>query len=571
MAVIPSLRSRAKTTTRFPYIDDLFDYGKFLEQAPGAIGKLADPGQAIAVVGSGIAGLVTAYELMRAGATNIDIYEAGDRIGGRAYSAQFGDGGSTFLAELGAMRFPPSEFGLFSYLNRFGISYSDNFPDPGKVDTNIGYQGQSYNWPADGSPPAIFDTVNTGWDAFVNQGWQEPGGTTFTAPVQITALLKEGKLEQAKIAWQQYLTHFENKSFYNGLVEMFTSSTAPGGKQWTYPDDFELFGALGLGSGGFGPLYAIGFVELLRLIVNELETDQKFVPGGIESLARAFSQQVIGGVQLGSKIKLNSAITAVEFDGKQVFLTVAGAPRKAYARVVLAATNRAMEIDMGISSNLNLLNKNQYSALNEVHMTSSSKVFVLTKDKFWLKQSGLPANIQTDTLVRGVYCLDYTPGRPDDPGVVLLSYTWEDDSIKQMGIQGNAARVKRLVADVAQTNRAFAEYIVPVNEDYESNVHVIDWDSQAHYYGAFKLNFPGDDGLTSELFYQYLSCLQPDTDKFVYLAGDSFSYTGGWIEGAVQTGVNAACAVIKSLGGDFYTLDNPISAQKSSAYNYEAL
>jgi tryptophan 2-monooxygenase len=568
MAIIPNLRARGAASSSFSYIDNLFDYGSFVSNARQAIGKLAAPSQPIAVVGAGIAGLVAAYELMRAGATRIDIYEASSRIGGRTFSAQFGDGGTTFLAEMGAMRFPPSEFGLFAYLDRFGIPYSSNFPDPGKVDTTIGYQGKSYDWPASGSPPRIFDTVNQGWNAFVSQGWKTPTGTTLAAPAQITAMLQAGDFKGARLAWQHYINYFENTSFYSGLVQIFTSSTPPGGKKWSSPDDFQLFGALGLGSGGFGPLYPIGFLELVRLIVNELETDQQFVPGGIESLATAFAKQAIAGVSVGSRIRFDSQVSKVEYQGSHVLLSVANRAPVPYAHVVVATSNRSMQIDMGISSSLNALDAGQYSALNEVHMTSSSKVFVLTKDKFWLKNKGLPANIQTDTLVRGVYCLDYTPGKPDDPGVVLLSYTWEDDSIKQMAIQDKQARVKRLVADVAQTNAAFAEYVVPMHGDYQRNVQMIDWDLQPNYYGAFKLNFPGDDGLSKRLFYQYLMSAVPAADRKIYLAGDSLSYTGGWIEGAVQTGINAACAVIKSAGGTFYTPDNPIDAHQANAYNY---
>ena len=35
----------------------------------------------------------------------------------------------------------------------------------------------------------------------------------------------------------------------------------------------------------------------------------------------------------------------------------------------------------------------------------------------------------------------------------------------------------------------------------------------------------------------------------MFLAGDSISWTGGWTEGALQTAMNAACAVIHGLGG----------------------
>ncbi len=570
MALIPNLRRRVVAAASFPYIDNLFDYGGFLNGATSAIGSipLSSAHAPIAVIGAGMAGLIATYELLRAGARNITVFEADARVGGRAVSARVSTAPPRFLAERGAMRFPPSEFGLFHYLDRFGIAYTPDFPDPGKVNTNIGYQGQTYVWPAGKPPPPIFSKVNTGWSAFVSEGFQVPGGPALMAPAQITSLLQNRRLAEAQAAWQAYLGVFENASFYSGLVQMFTSSNPPGGAAWD-TQDFQLFGALGLGSGGFGPLYPIGFMELVRLIVNELETDQQFVPGGIQSLAAAFTQQTIGGIRLGNLIKYGTAVQAINLGPDRTpIVTLAGGGSIPFARVIVATSNRAMEIDMGLSKNLALLNPEQYTALNTVHMTSSSKVFVMTRTKFWLMQPGIPANIQTDTLVRGVYCLDYTPNSPNDPGVVLLSYTWEDDSVKQLALNDKEARVKRLVADVAQTNPTFANYVVPIDGDYDTYVQMMDWDLEAHYYGAFKLNYPGDDALSNALFFQYMSCKSRDTDKFVYLAGDSLSYTGGWIEGAVQTGVNAACAVIRSLGGQMYTPNNPVDSQDPNAYNY---
>ncbi|WP_147461113.1 FAD-dependent oxidoreductase, partial [Pseudomonas savastanoi] len=63
----------------------------------------------------------------------------------------------------------------------------------------------------------------------------------------------------------------------------------------------------------------------------------------------------------------------------------------------------------------------------------SSKLFILTRTKFWIKNK-LPTTIQSDGLVRGVYCLDYQPDEPDGHGVVLLSYTWEDDAQKMLAM-----------------------------------------------------------------------------------------------------------------------------------------
>jgi tryptophan 2-monooxygenase len=94
----------------------------------------------------------------------------------------------------------------------------------------------------------------------------------------------------------------------------------------------------------------------------------------------------------------------------------------------------------------------------------------------------------------------------------------------------------------------------------------VDWEATEHYYGAFKLQLPGQDHLLKTAYYQFLSVLDPNADTGVYLAGDSVSWSGGWTEGALQTGINAACAVAKRLGGTLRE-SSPLT-QNSSLYRY---
>lgn len=551
----------------FGYIDTLFDYGALLRASPDSLGKLppAASGKTIAIVGAGIGGLVAAYELLRAGAANVVLYEASGRIGGRAYSATFTPSAPSFLAELGAMRFPPSEYSLFHYLDRFGIQANASFPDPGAVLTDLGYQGKAYTWPANGNPPAMFSTVHDGWSAFIDQGFTPTAGPALLAPVAITRLLRAGQNAAARSAWQAYIDRFGNQSFYTALQTMFSGPNPPGGKRWRFPDDYQLFGALGVGSGGLGPMYPVAFLEIVRLMVNELETDQLFIPSGIESLARAFGSQVFERRSIAQRV-VQKAVTRVTRQAEGVMLTLADGSVQFADRVIVTASTRAMQIDMALSAPQSPLSAQQSSAIDDVHLTSSSKVFVMTKRKFW-RDGKLPANIQTDTLVRGVYCLDYAPHDPDSPGVVLLSYAWEDDAIKQLALGNNKQRVQRLVADLAQTNAAFAQQVVPIDNDYDTYVKIVDWDVQHGYYGAFKLNFAGGDAQSQQLFFQFQDSRLPQTDPLVYLAGDSCSFTGGWVEGALQTGINAVCATIRSLGGTLSTSRNPLDAM-SPAYRY---
>ena len=580
MPLIPNFRRRLRPSPlagelgaaerqspSFGYIDTLFDYGSYLAGSPDSLGRVPPTAAnaTIAIIGAGIAGLVAAYELLRAGAANVVLFEASDRIGGRTWSSTFTEAAPAFLAELGAMRFPPSEYSLFHYLDRFGIKATSSFPDPGAVLTNLGYQGQTYVWPAHGNPPDMFATVNAGWNAFISEGFAPETGPALIAPVAITGLLRSGQTAAARNAWQAYINVFGNESFYSALCRIFGSANPPGGKRWRYPDDYELFGALGVGSGGLGPMYPVAFLEIVRLMVDELETDQLFIPAGIESLARAFSTQVFSRRSIAQRV-IKTPVSRVTREAAGVKLWLEDGTTQYADRVIVTASTRAMQIDMALNGPDTSLSPQQCTAIDDVHLTSSSKVFVMTQRKFWLDEN-LPANIQTDTLVRGVYCLDYAPQNPNSPGVVLLSYAWEDDAIKQLALGDNRRRVQRLVADLAQTNAAFARHVVPIGNDYDRYVRVVDWDLERGYYGAFKLNFAGGDGYSQQLFFQFQASRNPSTDPCIYLAGDSCSFTGGWVEGALQTGVNAVCAVIRSLGGELYGPANPLD-DMAPQYDY---
>jgi NADPH-dependent 2,4-dienoyl-CoA reductase/sulfur reductase-like enzyme len=74
---------------------------------PAGLGEIPAEkhGSEVAIIGAGMAGLVAAYELMRLGLKPV-VYESG-QVGGRLRSQPF-EGADGIVAELGAMRFPPS-------------------------------------------------------------------------------------------------------------------------------------------------------------------------------------------------------------------------------------------------------------------------------------------------------------------------------------------------------------------------------------------------------------------------------------------------------------------------------
>jgi len=556
------------TTIPITYVDILYDHAGYLRANNGLLGDGNLAGKSVAIVGAGPAGLAAGYLLSSMNAS-VTIFEQDQaRAGGRIYTWQPVPGNPA-LFEMGAMRVPPSEQVFQYFAKLFRVRPGGQFPDPGKVFTQIVFENQTYDWhPTDLKPPAIFATVSKAWDNFAGSSTLQSLTQNLTDPSTFGA---------AQQTWQQLIygpaspgpeQGYSTISFYQGLVQAFVENYQAYGLQQPWgEEEFALFGALGLGSGGFGPLYQVNFAEIVRLVVNGLETDQQFYPGGLSDLIDGFLySQLPNGNMLTSAIQFQTPIQSVQaLQGGQVQVTPAGGgAAMTFDAAIVATTTRSMQVDMGLTdppSGALVLSPDQNTAIREMHLMNSSKLFVLTRSKFWLPPAGqpatLPANIQTDGLVRGLYCLDY--GQNTEYGVVLISYTWGDDSTKYIAIKDPAQRLSILLgslqAAVPDFVNALTAQILP---EY---TFMIDWQDQPSYYGAFKLNYPGQDPLNQILYNQFLQ-----STNGIYLAGDSVGWCGGWIEGALQTGVNAAAAAANQLGGNLFP-NNPMT-QNPSLYQY---
>ncbi|PPU37285.1 NAD(P)/FAD-dependent oxidoreductase [Xanthomonas arboricola] len=541
-----------------PCVDLLYDYTPFLNRSDrhGSVGTMPSHASSlrIAIVGAGISGLVAATELMRTGIHDVTLFEARNRIGGRAWSQAFDARAPHLIAEMGAMRFPSSQSCLFHYLDKFGISNNASFPDPGVVDTELHYRGTRHLWPANGRPPELFRRVDEGWRAFLRDGYVK-SGKALIAPMTITSLLKARRFEHAREAWQGWIEAFGNASFYSAIVEIFSNPRAPGGVRWEKPADFDLFGSLGIGSGGFTPVYQAGFTEILRIVINGYDCDQRMIIGGISSLVEKLANQTFQGRQLKERVQRGEVSRISKRDGR-IALSVESGDTMQFDRVIVTSSNRSMQTVHRITSDETFFDHDVCRAVRETHMTSSSKIFMLTSHKFWLAEN-LPTSILTDGLLRNVYCLDYEPDNPGGHGVVLLSYTWEDDANKLLGFHDKRQRCQFLTEELAKILPQFARHLIPADDDYERNVIQHDWLLDPYSAGAFKLNYPGTDIYSERLFFQFQSANDIATDSGLYLAGCGCSFTGGWIEGAIQTGLNSACAVIRSVGGKLLP-DNPL-------------
>ena len=582
MPILHGLRESGESkSSKLPYyfVDNPFDYrGMVSGDAP--VATFTNP-PSVAIIGCGAAGLVAGYELLRAGG-NVTLFENLDRVGGRCYSMTSDKLPDTVFAEMGAMRVPLSSQLFYHYADLFGVRYDNSFPNPGKVDTVLSFKGDSQLWKAGDPVPQTFQKVHDGWSSLVDNESHElsVNGNKFMSPGYLGFVLSSGDLEQVKKVvvpqWQRYIDYFKYKSFFEALTEIFTTNadTPPGGKKWDFPGDYEIFGALGIGSGGFEPLFEEGFLEMLRILLNGLELDQQFIVDGISSLATGFAEQELRKPsgetdKLANHIRLQAQVVDLKWKSPSWEITILDKAGKesthGFDYVISSISSRALQVMFAPMDSdwREALGQAVSAAVCRLHMISSSKIFVPTSNTNWPV-----GNIQSDSLLRNLYNLKYPNDK--DIGMVLMSYTWEDDSRMFPGLGPNPQnkkhqhrRLDRVMQDINAVWPPMGEFL---QDNMIDDISFLDWVAQYGFFGAFKLNHPGQDTFVHKGFYQFQQCKE-ESDPKLYLAGDSFSWNGGWIEGALQSGLNAATAVMHGAG--LRPEKSPVTDLDPNLYKYD--
>jgi monoamine oxidase len=500
--------------TAFDIPESPEDYVDCISREEG-LAHIPIPYQArVAIIGAGAAGLAAAYELARVGIRPV-IYEVSDRLGGRLYSYRF-PGDPRAIAELGAMRFPPTARTLFHYLKTFGLE-TDIFPDPLAVPTALYFGNEQHICRGKEDLPQPLQQVAKKWAAFIDRIIQldkkESGDHCYRRNV-----------------WQEQVDKYANTSFYQVLVEDGWNS-----------DEISLFGNLGLGTGGFGPLYSISFLEILRIVHCRWEKDQKLIKGGADQLANRFwnSRRKCRDFGEISVSDLNDrswrpGVAYIAKDGRQIRIGDRKGGMDKFDAAILTCTLPAIECNIDIGPGI--FSPAVMKAIRCIHHIASTKVFVRTRKAFWKEDPQFPRCAITDEINRGTYLFDFDD---TESGVACLSYTWEDTSQKFLPLTPE----ERVDACIKTLNRIlgferFRDYV-------EENIS-ISWEQAPNFHGAFKLNHPGQYADQMVLLDQNRAA-DPDWNSGVYLAGDSVSFSGGWVEGALQTGIQAAICAIEHI------------------------
>ena len=522
-----------------------FAYDDWLAH-PQGLGTLptAAHGQEVAIVGAGMAGLVAAYELMKLGLKPV-VYEA-SRMGGRLRSQAFtGTAGGTageptIVAELGGMRFPASSTAFFHYVNRLGLKHQP-FPNPltpAAGSTVIDIEGQTHYARSLADLPPLFHEVAEAWAQALDSGAGFSG---------LQQALRERDVPRLKALWNALVPLWDDRTFYDFVAR----SDAFARLSFHHR---EVFGQVGFGTGGWDSDFPNSMLEILRVVLTGCDDNQHLIEGGAqqvpmglwthapETLAHWPAGTTLASLHQGAPRPGVTAIARV-VNSQQLAVTDTWGTTRQYAAVLVTCQSWLLTTQIAVEESL--FSHKLWMALDRTRYMQSSKTFVMVDRPFWKDQDpetgrDVMSMTLTDRLTRGTYLFDHGPNRP---GVICLSYAWMGDALKMLPhppekrVQLALAALKKIYPKVDIARHIIGEPIT------------ISWEADPYFLGAFKGALPGHYRYNHRMYGHFMQAQQPAAGRGIFIAGDDVSFTPAWVEGAVQTSLNAVWGIVHHLGG----------------------
>ena len=511
---------------------------------PAGLGSIPQErlGEEVAVVGAGMSGMVAAYELMKMGLRPV-VYEA-SHMGGRLRSQQFEGAPAGVIAELGGMRFPVSSTSFYHYVDLLGLD-SAPFPNPlapGSDSTVIHIEGTTHYAEQPDTLPTLFQEVAQAWaDALEAVGF-----------TKIQDAIRARDVASLKSLWNNLVPIWDDRTFYD-----FIASSEAFSKLSFYHR--EVFGQVGFGTGGWDSDFPNSMLEIFRVVMTNCDEDQRLIVGGAEQVPRGLWEHAPSsrthwpaGTSLAS---LHSGGTRpgvaqiAHADNGFEITDVWGVARR-YPAVLV--TCQGWLLTTQIRCDESLFSYKLWTALDRTRYMQSSKTFVMVDRPFWKDKDpktgrDVMSTTLTDRLTRGTYLFD---NGADKPAVICLTYSWMSDALKMLPhtvehrVRLALSALKRIYPDVDIASHIVGDPIT------------VSWEADEHSLGAFKGALPGHYRYNLRMYSHFMQDDLPAHQRGIFLAGDDISWTPAWVEGAVQTALNAVWGIQRHFGGHTHP-DNP--------------
>jgi monoamine oxidase len=449
----------------------------------------------VIVIGAGLAGLSSAYELTQAG-HEVTVLEARARSGGRVWTLRdsFPEG---LYAEAGATNVFDNHQWTMKYVKELGVS----------LDPMVSTGGGASIYHIRGKRIVIKGGSPVEWPLELKPEEKGLGRGALWAKYVAPVVKELGDPEAAD--WPPApLKRYDSMSFAEFLRQQGASPGAA--------EILRLGLADQLGDGAD----AVSALNLLREAAPRAVVKQSFsIHGGSDTLPRAFA------ARLGDRIHYGMPVVKIEHDaaGVRVICSQAGNRQTLAADYLICAIPFAVLKRVEVSPNFS---PQKQQAIAQLGNTSVVRVFMQTRKRFW-RDEGLSGAVTTDLPIMAAY--DKTHYLPGKRGL-LEAYV-------------AGARARRLAAMTSRERLNFTvgqmERILPAIREYYEGGSSVCWDEDEWARGAYAWFKPGQ----MESLLPYIA--RPEGR--VHFAGDHTSPWPGWMNGALQSGARAAREISQAV------------------------